>query len=124
MHNDAPLLSVHITSAYTDRRTKGAVPHLQNMPPPDCLSVRLVVQRIYESSSRQCSYRLIVYSNDQTYRPAWFEALDDVLKVLKAGLPEFDGSLFSKKSQRVTAIVFADEVELSRAQLLILGLKE
>ncbi len=94
------------------------------MPPPDCLSVRLVVQRIYESSSRQCSYRLIVYSNDQTYRPAWFEALDDVLKVLKAGLPEFDGSLFSKESQRVTAIVFADEVELSRAQLLILGLKE
>lgn len=94
------------------------------MPVPDRLSLRLVVQRICESSSGQSFYRLIAYGDNRTYRPVQFEALDDVLKVLKAALPRFDASLISRGNQGATSIVFADEVELSKEQLSVLGLTQ
>lgn len=94
------------------------------MSPLDRVSLRLVVQRIYENSSRQSSYRLVSYSNDRTYQPQRFETVDDVLKALKAVLPEVDTNLFYRGSREATSIVFANEVELNKEQLSVLGLKE
>ena len=74
------------------------------MPSPDRLSLRLVVQRIWESSSRQLSYRLLAYSNDHTYRAIQFDSRDEVLELLKVALPKFDASRFFEGSQAVTSI--------------------
>ena len=86
-------------------------------------SLRLVVQHVWENASGRSSYRLIAYSNDHTYPPVQFESVDDLLKVLKAALPELDASSFPRERRPVTSILFADELELSTAQLSILGLR-
>jgi hypothetical protein len=90
---------------------------------PDCQSIRLVVQHVWESSSGRSSYRLIGYSDEHTYRPVDFDSLDDLLKVFKAALPAFDVSSFPRARQPVSSILFADVVELSETQRSILGLK-
>ena len=94
------------------------------MLPADQHSLRLVVQHVCENSSGRSSYRLVGYSDDQNYRPVEFESLDELLKVLKAAMPGFDASSFSKERPPVSSILFADLMELSAAQLSALGLTE
>jgi hypothetical protein len=94
-----------------------------NMSPTDRHALRLVVQHVWESSSARSSYRIIAYSNDRTYRPVEFESLDDLLRLLGKALPEFDVNGFPKRQTSATSILFADEMELTEAQLSILGLR-
>ena len=91
--------------------------------PANCQSLRLVVQLILERSSGQSSYRLIGYSDEHTYRPVDFDSLDDLLKVFKAALPNFDVSGFPQTRQLASSILFAELIELSEKQRSILGLK-
>lgn len=72
------------------------------MSPPDRISLRLAVQRICENSSRNPYYRLVAYSSDQNYRPLQFETIDQVLKALKAVLPEIDANLFYQGSREAS----------------------
>jgi hypothetical protein len=94
------------------------------IPPEDPESIRLVIQRIGEASSRRSSYRLIGYSNRRTYQPVGFRSLDERLKALKAGLPELDTSRVQKEGRAVPSILFSDVVELSQEQLSILGFRK
>ena len=91
------------------------------MVPTNRQSLRVVVQHIGESSCGRSSYRLIGYSDAKTFEPVEFESPDDLLKILKAALPDFDAASFPKGGQPVTSILFADDVELSEAQLAVLG---
>ncbi len=96
---------------------------LSSEMPPDNHSIRLVVQRVWYSSSGRSSYRLIGYSDEHTYRPVDFDSLDDLLKVFQAALPQIDVSSFPRARQPVSSILFGDVVELSRTQRSTLGLK-
>lgn len=92
--------------------------------PPDRESLRLVIQSICENSSQRSSYRLVGYSDKHTYRAVNFDSLDDLLKLLKSVMPEFDASGISREKQPRTSIVFADAIELSSAERSALGLIE
>lgn len=94
------------------------------MPPPDRQSLRLVIQYICENSSQRSSYRVVGYSDKHTYRAVNFDSLDDLLKLLKSAVPEFDPSSISRERQPRTSILFADVIELSSAQRSALGLRE
>lgn len=90
--------------------------------PPDCQSIRLVVQHVRELASSQPFYRLIAYGDEHTYQPVNFDSLDALLKVLKKALPDFDVSCFSEAAQVGSSIVFAEVFGLSEAQRSTLGL--
>lgn len=94
------------------------------MPTPERQSLRLVVQYIREGSSARSSYRLIGYSDRHTYRAVNFKSLDDLLGLLRTAVPELDTSRFAKERLPETAVLFAEFVELSHAQLLALGFRE
>lgn len=102
------------------RLGKGRIPKM----PANCESLRLVVQHVGEISSGRSSYRLIGYSDEHTYQPVNFDSLDDLLNGLKEALPDFDISRFSEVKESGSSILFAELLELSQAQLSILGLRK
>ena len=92
--------------------------------PSNSQSLRLVVQHVSESSSGRSSYRLIGYGDEHTYQPVTFDSLDDLLKLFKAALPTIDVSRFPQGRPGASLILFADVMELSEKQRLILGLEK
>lgn len=82
------------------------------------------VQRVSEGSSGRSSYRLIGYSDEHTYQPVNFDFLDDLVKGFKEALPNFDVSRISEVKRSGSSTLFADVLELSEAQRLILGLRK
>jgi hypothetical protein len=88
-------------------------------------SVRLVIQHVCEDGGPRSFYRLVGYSDQQTYQHSQFDSLDQLLKVLVAALPGFDASSFSQgRGDLKTSILFATEMNLSDEQLSLLGLKD
>ena len=87
-------------------------------------SLRLIVQYVQESSSVRSCYRLIGYSDANTYQPVNFDSLDDLLKVLKEALTDVDVNRFSEAKQSGSSILFVEVFELSQAQRSILGLRK
>jgi hypothetical protein len=96
-----------------------------DMPLSDRHSLRLVIQRVRNDFARASSYRIIAYSDERTYRASQFDSLHVLMKALKAALPDFDASVISSEStSKDSSILFADAVELSDAQLALIGLRE
>jgi hypothetical protein len=96
------------------------------MPLSDRHSLRLVIQRVRDDVARGSSYRIIAYSDERTYRASQFDSLHLLLKSLKVALPDFDASVISSESATPpeSSILFADVVELTDAQLALIGLHE
>ena len=94
------------------------------MPPPDRQSLPLLIQHIRESLPLGSSYRLIGYGDLRTCHPVNFDSLDDLLEMLKSAIPEFDVSNIARTPQPGRSILLAEVMELSDAQLSILGLRE
>ena len=83
-----------------------------------------MIQHIRESSPPRSSYRLIGYGDLRTYHPVNFGSLDELLEVLKSAIPGFDVSSIARTSDPGGSILLAEVMELSDAQLSILGLRE
>jgi hypothetical protein len=91
----------------------------------DRQSLRLVIQRVRDDVARGPSYRIIAYSDQRAYRPAQFDSLHLMLESIKAALPDFDASVISSENvSQDRSILFADVLELSDAQLALLGFHE
>ena len=90
------------------------------MGSPDRHSLRVVIQQIHSPAH---IYRLVVYGNPRTYRPAEFESLDQLTQALHAAVPGFQGTISSPLPEtKGTSIVFSGEMELDDSQLTRLGL--
>jgi hypothetical protein len=96
-----------------------------DMPISDRHSLRLVIQRVRDDLARGSFYRIIAYSDERTYRASQFDSLHPLLKSLKAALPDFDASVISSESATPeSSILLADVMELTDAQLALIGLHE
>lgn len=83
--------------------------------------IRLVVQRLRGNSSVS-SYRLVAYPPPEgtTFWPVNFSSREQLLDRLRAALPDFDSRLLDEAD--AGEIIFSREMDLSSAQLSILGL--
>jgi hypothetical protein len=62
------------------------------MPAQNVRSIRIAVQHIYDEW--RSFYRLVAYPDRQVLPPLEFESLHDLLKALRAGMPDFDENSF------------------------------
>jgi hypothetical protein len=85
-------------------------------------TIRLVIQRVQDTRSPTPVYGLIAYPAPKgtTLRPANFSSRDSLLVRLRSALPDLEPEFLPETLE--TQIVFAKDVELTNAQLLILGL--
>lgn len=83
-------------------------------------SIRLVVQRVRGVSSQ--GYRLLAYPPPEgmTFRPVDFPFKDQLLERFRAAFRDFHAELL--REDREGDVIFAAEMELTSAQLSILGL--
>jgi hypothetical protein len=93
------------------------------MPTSRNNSVRLVVQAVAGEDSSEASYRVLVYPRRKCMRdqPATFESRRELMRRLQAAIPSITASMLTPADES-TQIVFARELELTDAQLAILGL--
>jgi hypothetical protein len=92
------------------------------MSSPDRNAIRLVVQLVQDSSSPHPGYRVVAYPapKGMKLRPATFSSRDQLLQSLRTALPDFDPQILTPGNE--TQVLFAQELELTSAQLSILGL--
>ena len=85
-------------------------------------TIRLIIQRVQDSRSSTPVYGLIAYPAPKgtTLQPANFSTRDSLLLRLQTALPDLHPQFLPETLD--TQIVFAQEVELTTAQLSILGL--
>lgn len=93
-----------------------------SMITPRLHTIRLIVQRV-QSGSSDATYRLVAYPdpNGTTLHPVTFSSKDQLLQRLRTAFPDFDPHLLRENHD--SSIVFAHEMELTSAQLSILGLR-
>jgi hypothetical protein len=86
-----------------------------------CYSLRLVIQHLGTEPGRQSTFRLLVYGDRQVSRD--FKSLDQLIDVLRsAGLP-VDITAFSPPTEETSSILLSQSLELTDAELALLGLK-
>jgi hypothetical protein len=94
------------------------------MPEQNCFSLRLVVQRIADNAREKSRYKLIAYGSEGNYHPVQFDSVAEVVKVLHKALPDFtSASLRPENESSGGSIIFAELMELTHAQLSLLGLR-
>jgi hypothetical protein len=93
------------------------------MSSPDRHPIRLVVQLVLEGSPPQSRYRVVAYPAPKgvKLRPAIFSSRERLLQELKTVLPDFDPKLLASGDK--PQVLFAADMELTIAQLSLLGLQ-
>jgi len=93
------------------------------MSSPDRHPIRLVVQLVQEGSSPQLGYRVVAYPAPKgvKLRPATFSSREQLLQQLRTALPDFDPKLLASGDQ--PQVLFAGDMQLTTAQLSLLGLQ-
>jgi len=91
------------------------------MASPATHRIRLVSQRVEVGYPPRSTYRLVAYPAPPgvSLRPAIFHSREEVITRLQAALPGFDPARLGTGLQ--TTVVFAKDIELIEAQLVILG---
>jgi len=92
------------------------------MSPPATYVLRLVIQRVRDGGNPPVSYRVVAYPPPKglTLRPAKFFSREQLLERLQSVLPDLDQNL--QETVASTQIAFAGDVQLSKAQLVALGI--
>jgi hypothetical protein len=93
------------------------------MSSPDRHPIRLVVQLVLEGSPPQSQYRVVAYPAPRgvKLRPAAFSSRELLLQQLRTALPDFDLKLLATGAQ--PQVLFAGDMQLTIAQLSLLGLQ-
>ena len=88
----------------------------------DGRSLRIAVQHVYQG--QRSFYRVIAYSDSETYRASDFESRAHLQKALRSVWLDFDeSSLLIRNDARDTHIVFTRDAKLDESQLSALGLE-
>lgn len=92
------------------------------MATPDRYPIRLVVQLVQEGNPPHSGYRVVAYPapSGVTLRPATFSSREQLLQRLQSALPDFDPELLAGSHE--ARVLFARDMELTNAQLSLLGL--
>jgi hypothetical protein len=93
------------------------------MSSPDRHPIRLVVQLVLEGSPPQHQYRVVAYPAPQgvKLRPSTFSSRELLLQQIRTALPDFDPKLLASGDQ--PQVLFAGDMQLTIAQLSLLGLQ-
>jgi hypothetical protein len=85
--------------------------------------LRLVIQRVQEGPKGPC-YRIVAYPLPEglSLRSAKFSSREQLVERLQAELVDIDVNLL--KTTADTQIVFAQDVQLNKAQLVALGIAD
>lgn len=84
--------------------------------------LRIVVQYVHGDVASP--WHLVVYGSGRAFLPRCFSSVDNLLKVVRSAIPEFDpGHLLIKSDSDQSYIVWAGDIILNDPQLATLGLK-
>jgi len=92
------------------------------MSSPDRHPIRLVVQLVLEGSPPQSRYRAVAYPapTGVKLRPAIFSSREQLLQEFQAAIPDFKAQLVASGEE--PQVLFAADMELTTAQLSLVGL--
>lgn len=92
---------------------------------PPLRSIKIIVQRLPKSGSSAPSFRLIAYDVDtaNVYEPLQFRSAEELLKAMSPLTGQLVEALKSVPDQPGATIVFDQLLQISEAQLCVLGLK-
>lgn len=97
---------------------------LRSLMPP-LRSIKIIVQRLPKSDSSAPSFKLMAYDVDtaKVYEPMQFRSAEELLKAMSPVTGQLVEALTSVPDRPGATIVFDQLLQISEAQLSVLGLK-
>ena len=92
---------------------------------PPLRSIKIIVQRLPKGDSSAPSFKLMAYDVDTTkvYEPMQFRSAEELLKAMSPVTGQLVEALTSVPDRPGATIVFDQLLQISEAQLSVLGLK-